>query len=80
VALVVFTLYWAVDRSSSISVERHLKSTERYIRAVVGELAQQQEVVAVWDGTVLEVSKPYLDEVWRDANLGGWLHKTFGQD
>jgi diguanylate cyclase (GGDEF)-like protein len=76
----VFALYWAVDRSNNISVERQLKSTERYIRAIVGELAQQQEMVAVWDDTVQEVSKPDLDEVWLDANIGGWLHKTFGQD
>ena len=79
-ALGVFALYWAVDRSNNISVERQLKSTERYIRAIVGELAQQQEMVAVWDDTVQEVSKPDLDEVWLDANIGGWLHKTFGQD
>jgi diguanylate cyclase (GGDEF)-like protein len=76
----VFALYWAVDRSNNISVERQLKSTERYIRAIVGELAQQQEMVAVWDDTVQEVSKPDLDEEWLDANIGGWLHKTFGQD
>jgi diguanylate cyclase (GGDEF)-like protein len=69
-----------VDRSNNISVERQLKSTERSIRAIVGELAQQQEMVAVWDDTVQEVSKPDLDEVWLDANIGGWLHKTFGQD
>ena len=37
-------------------------------------------MVAVWDDTVQEVSKPDLDEVWLDANIGGWLHKTFGQD
>jgi sensor domain CHASE-containing protein len=76
----VFALYWAADRSNNISVERQLKSTERSIRAIVGELAQQQEMVAVWDDTVQEVSKPDLDEVWLDANIGGWLHKTLGQD
>ncbi len=75
-----FALYWSVAQSNTISVERQLKSTERYIRAAVDELAQQQEMVAVWDDTVKEVRKAELDTIWLDANIGGWLHKTFGQD
>ncbi|MEE1656169.1 EAL domain-containing protein [Microvirga sp. CF3062] len=88
VVLVAFTtlamgagaILWAVDRSNDISAERQLRTTEASIRAAVQELAQQQEMVAIWDDAVVELSKRSLDLKWVDANFGVWLNKTFGQD
>lgn len=88
VVLVAFTtlsmgagaILWAVDRSNDISAERQLRTTEASIRAAVQELAQQQEMVAIWDDAVVELTKRSLDLKWIDANFGVWLNKTFGQD
>lgn len=88
VVLVAFTtlamgagaILWAVDRSNDISAERQLRTTEASIRAAVQELAQQQEMVAIWDDAVVELNKRSLDLKWVDANFGVWLNKTFGQD
>ncbi len=73
-------ILWAVDKSNDVSAERQLRTTDSSIRAVVQELAQQQEMVAIWDDAVLELNKTPLDLKWIDANLGVWLAKTFGQD
>ncbi|MBB3020340.1 diguanylate cyclase (GGDEF)-like protein [Microvirga lupini] len=73
-------IFWAVDRSNDISAERQLQTTEAGIRAAVQELAQQQEMVAIWDDAVVELNKRSLDLKWIDANFGVWLNKTFGQD
>jgi len=80
IALAGLSLLWAVQKSDDVSVGRQLRTTEHSIRAVIGELAQQQEMVAVWNDTVQQVRKPELDYDWVDANLGPWLHKTFGHD
>lgn len=79
-ALAALALLWAVRQSDEISMERQQRTTERSIRAIVGELAKQQEMVAVWNETVLQLRKSPLDEKWLNANIGGWLHTTFGQD
>ncbi|MFC1457438.1 putative bifunctional diguanylate cyclase/phosphodiesterase [Microvirga arabica] len=73
-------ILWAVGRSNDISAERQLLTTEASIRAAVQELAQQQEMVAIWDDAVVELNKRPLDLKWVDANFGVWLNKTFGQD
>jgi diguanylate cyclase (GGDEF)-like protein len=73
-------IFWAVDKSNNISAERQLLQTEASIRAAVQELAQQQEMVAIWDDAVVELNKSPLDLKWVDANFGVWLNKTFGQD
>ncbi|WP_243368006.1 putative bifunctional diguanylate cyclase/phosphodiesterase [Microvirga solisilvae] len=75
-----FALYWASRESNSVSIERQLRTTERSIRAIVNELALQQEVVAIWDDAIVQLDKDELDFQWIDANLGIWLSKTFGQD
>ena len=79
-ALAAFALFWAVRQSNDLSVERQLRTTERHIRAIVGDLAQQQEMVAVWDDSVRELAKETPDWEWVDDNIGIWLHRTFGQD
>ncbi len=79
-ALGGFSILWAVNKSNDVSAERQLRTTDRSIRAVVQELAQQQEMVAVWDDAVVELNKSPRDLKWLDANLGVWLSKTFGQD
>ncbi len=79
-ALAALALLWAVGQSDTISMERQQRITERSIREVLGELAKQQEMVAVWNETVQQLNKTPLDEKWLDANIGGWLHITFGQD
>jgi diguanylate cyclase (GGDEF)-like protein len=80
VSLGAFSILWAVNKSNDVSAERQLRTTDRSIRAIVQELAQQQEMVAVWDDAVLELNKSPRDLKWLDANLGVWLSKTFGQD
>jgi len=79
-ALAALTLFWAVQKSDTISMERQQRIMERSIREVLGELAKQQEMVAVWNDTVHQLKKPLLDEKWLDSNIGSWLHLTFGQD
>jgi diguanylate cyclase (GGDEF)-like protein len=79
-ALAALALIWAVRQSDELSMERQQRTTERSIRAVVDELAKQQEMVSVWNETVLELNKSPLDEKWLNANIGGWLHLTFSQD
>jgi sensor domain CHASE-containing protein len=54
-------VFWAADRSNDISAERQLRTTEASIRAAVQELAQQQEMVAIWYDAVVELSKRSLD-------------------
>jgi GGDEF domain-containing protein len=73
-------IVWAVGKSNDISAERQLLTTEAGIRAAIQELAQQQEMVAIWDDAVVELNKSSLDLKWIDANFGVWLNKTFGQD
>jgi len=73
-------LYSASRESNAVSIERQLRTTERSIRAIVGELSQQQEMVAVWDDAIEQLAKDELDFQWLDANMGIWLSKTFGQD
>jgi diguanylate cyclase (GGDEF)-like protein len=80
IALGTFSILWAVNKSNDVSAERQLRTTDRSIRAVVQELAQQQEMVAIWDDAVLELRKSPMDLKWLDANLGVWLSRTFGQD
>lgn len=74
------SILWAVHKSNEVAAERQLRTTDRSIRAAVQELAQQQEMVAVWDDAVLELRRNQLDLKWLDANLGVWLGRTFGQD
>ncbi len=74
------SILWAVNKSNDVSAERQLRMTERSIRAMVQELAQQQEMVAIWDDAVLELEKSPMDSKWIDANLGVWLSRTFGQE
>jgi diguanylate cyclase (GGDEF)-like protein len=78
--LAALALVWAVRQSDELSIERQERMTERSIRTFVGELAKQQEMVAVWNDTVRQVNAIPLDKKWLDANIGGWLNRTFGQD
>lgn len=79
-SLGAFSILWAVDKSNDVSAERQLRIADRSIRSAVQELAQQQEMVAVWDDAVLELGRHELDFKWLDANIGVWLSRTFGQD
>jgi diguanylate cyclase (GGDEF)-like protein len=74
------SILWAVKKSNDVSAERQLRMMDRSIRAVVHELAQQQEMVAIWDDAIIELSKSPLDLKWIDANIGVWLSRTFGQE
>ncbi len=79
-SLGAFSIFRAVGSSNEMSAERQLRTADRSIRAAVQELAQQQEMVAVWDDLVMELGQNELDLKWIDANIGVWLCKTFGQD
>ncbi|MCG7391963.1 EAL domain-containing protein [Microvirga sp. ACRRW] len=79
-ALAALALAWSVRQSDEFSIQRQQRMTERSIRAVLGELAKQQEMVAVWNDTVRQLNQHPLDEKWIHANIGGWLHLTFDQD
>jgi len=48
-SLGAFSILRAVGSSNEMSAERQLRAADRSIRAAVQELAQQQEMVAVWD-------------------------------
>jgi sensor domain CHASE-containing protein len=74
------SILWAVNKSNDVSAERQLRMTDRSIRAVVQELAQQQEMVAIWDDAIIELNKSPMDLRWIDANIGVWLSRTFGQE
>jgi diguanylate cyclase (GGDEF)-like protein len=74
------SILWAVHKSNDVSAERQLRMTDRSIRAVVQELAQQQEMVAIWDDAIVELNKSPMDLKWIDANIGVWLSRTFGQE
>jgi diguanylate cyclase (GGDEF)-like protein len=74
------SILWAVNKSNDVSAERQLRMTDRSIRAVVQELAQQQEIVAIWDDAIVELNKSPMDLKWIDANIGVWLSRTFGQE
>jgi diguanylate cyclase (GGDEF)-like protein len=74
------SILWAVNKSNDVSAERQLRMTDRSIRAVVQELAQQQEMVAIWDDAIVELNKSPMDLKWIDANIGVWLSRTFGQE
>ncbi len=74
------SILWAVNKSNDVSAERQLRVMERSIRAVVQELARQQEMVAIWDDAIVELGKSPMDLKWIDANIGVWLSRTFGQE
>lgn len=74
------SILWAVNKSNDVSAERQLRVMERSIRAVVQELARQQEMVAIWDDAIVELGKSPIDFRWIDANIGVWLSRTFGQE
>lgn len=78
--LAALALLWAAQQSDTLSIERQRRTAEQSIRTAMGELAKQQEMVAVWNEAVLQLKKAPLDRKWLDANIGGWLHLTFGQD
>jgi diguanylate cyclase (GGDEF)-like protein len=80
IGLAAFSLFWAVRQSDEVSVERQLRTTQRTIGALVEELAQQQEMVAVWNDAVEKLRERPLNLEWIDGNLGPWLYRTFGQD
>lgn len=79
-ALAALALVWAVRQSDRISIARQERMTERSIRSFVGELAKQQEIVAVWNDTVLQVRAETLNKKWLDENVGVWMSRTFRQD
>ncbi len=74
------SILWAVDKSNDVSAERQLRVMDRSIRAVVQELAREQEMVAIWDDAITELGKSPMDLKWIDANIGVWLSRTFGQE
>jgi diguanylate cyclase (GGDEF)-like protein len=79
-ALAATAVIWAVRQSDAAAIERQLQMTERSARGILRELSLQQEVVAVWDDPVLQLSKTPLDTEWLDENLGSWLTRTYGHD
>src|SRR5688572_16238363 len=73
-------LYHAAMRSDALAVERQVRETQQAISSTLDELAQNQEVVAVWDDPFLQFRKSELDIAWLDENAGVWLHDLFGHD
>ncbi|MBJ6124308.1 putative bifunctional diguanylate cyclase/phosphodiesterase [Microvirga splendida] len=78
--LAALAVYWAVRQSDAAAIERQVEMTERSVQGILRELSLQQEVVAVWDDPVLQLSKMPLDAQWLDENLGSWLTRTYGHD
>ena len=81
VALVsVAGLYWATRQSDEVSVERQVRVARHSINIALDELALQQETVAIWDNSALEMTRGVPDQQWLFDNVGFWLHRIFGHD
>lgn len=78
--LAAMALVWTVNQSDSISIERQVRTTQTAIDSSVGDLATQQETIAVWDLAVTELRKEQLNWGWVDAEMGTWLHRLFAHD
>ncbi len=73
-------LYWSTRQSDEVSVERQVRVTRHSIDIALDELALQQETVAVWDESALEMTKLSPDRQWLLDNVGVWLHRMFAHD
>ena len=81
VALVAVSgLYWSTRQSDQVSVERQVRVARHSIDIALDELALQQETVAVWDESALQMTKRRLDRQWLFDNVGTWLHRMFAHD
>ncbi|HEY6048260.1 MAG TPA: bifunctional diguanylate cyclase/phosphodiesterase [Sphingomicrobium sp.] len=81
VAVVAITgLYWSTRQSDAVSVERQVRVARHSIDITLDELALQQETVAVWDESALEMAKASPNRQWLFDNVGSWLHRIFAHD
>ncbi|MDP9421707.1 MAG: EAL domain-containing protein [Pseudomonadota bacterium] len=78
--IVVGGLLWATQRSDTVSVERQVRVARHSIDIALDELALQQETVAVWDNSALEMTRDKLDHQWLFDNVGSWLNRIFQHD
>jgi diguanylate cyclase (GGDEF)-like protein len=83
IAVVLVTgagLYWSTKQSDEVSVERQVRVARHSINIALDELALQQETVAIWDNSALEMTRRVPDQQWLFDNMGSWLHRIFGHD
>jgi sensor domain CHASE-containing protein len=73
-------LFWSTRQSDRISVERQVRVAHHSIDIALDELALQQETVAIWDETALELTRPAPNRQWLFDNVGSWLNRIFAQD
>src|SRR3954471_13439645 len=57
-------LFWSTRQSDRISIERQVRVAHHSIDIALDELALQQETVAVWDETALEMSRRKPNQQW----------------
>jgi diguanylate cyclase (GGDEF)-like protein len=79
VGITAFGLFWATSRSDAVSVHRQIRVAENAIDQRVFSIAENQEVVAVWDEAYLKTRYP-VDVRWVGENVGVWLHDLFHHD
>src|SRR4051812_43249439 len=86
VILAAFTLVslvglrWSTQWSDQVSVERQARVARHSIEVALDELALQQETVAIWDESALDLTKLPVDRQWLFDNVGSWLNRIFAQD
>lgn len=80
IAVASLGLYSSTSSSDAVSVQRQIRTTRLAISTAIDDLALQQETVAVWDETALELTRPQLDQIWLRDNVSLWLNHLFKHD
>lgn len=80
VVIVVAGLAWVTRTSDAASVDRQVRTAVHAIDNSLGQLAHDQEVVAIWDDPVIQLRSGSPDWQWFDDNVAVWLHDLFGHN
>src|SRR4051812_7745313 len=76
----LFGLRWSTQWSDQVSVERQARVADHSIEVALDELALQQETVAIWDESALNLTTVPINQQWLFDNVGSWLNRIFAHD
>jgi diguanylate cyclase (GGDEF)-like protein len=69
---------WTAQQFDSFAEMRERNLLLRSFEEEIGNVAEQQKVVTVWDDSVIYARA--RDRKWMDDNLGLWMHDFYGHD
>jgi sensor domain CHASE-containing protein len=75
--LAVLGLWHLTNEADELSIEKQRQAAVFTMNSAIDGLAENQEIAAVWDSAVAELTKPKPDWQWVDDNIGSWLFNMF---